>query len=119
MHTPPYETRPRLQKLEQEPSGGIVLSIQRENIYERKHVHLLGDGGALLNVVECPTLVKITQSAKDQQIDRQSLLVVAFPPAPAIEEGISRYPLNKLPEIWIRETKANAKFSCMRELLRR
>ena len=73
-------------------------------------VHLLGDGGALLNVIKCPTSTEMVQSAQDQQIYQRSLLVVAFPPAPAVEEGISRHPLNELPEIWIRETKANAKF---------
>jgi hypothetical protein len=81
----------------------VQFSRSKVNTLVNKNtVHLLGYGGALLNIIKRPTSTKIAERAEYQQLYRRRLLVVVLHPTPAVEEGFGRQPLHKLPEIGIR-----------------
>jgi len=69
---------------------------------EKCPMHLSGDGGLLLYVVEGPSASKVTQGSKYQQFNWRRHLSIHFFPTPTSKTSIVLYPLQEVQIIGIR-----------------
>jgi hypothetical protein len=72
-------------------------------------MHLSGDGGLLLYVVEGPSTSKVMQGSKYQQFNRRRHLVIRFCTTPTTKTCIIPYPLQEFQIIGIRYSKPHPK----------